>query len=81
MHHFLFSNAKVAYEIKGELIDRKLIGLYEFRGNLTDAFVSFMEHINDVRKEELYEHKKCYDDCKARGCGVSFSADGLWKIR
>ena len=81
MHHVPYSHAKVAYEIKSELSDRKLLGLYEFRGNLTEAFRTFMEYVNEVRKEELYEHKHCHDECKARGCGVSFSIDGLWKIR
>ena len=77
------SHAKVAYEICGEISDRHLIGSYRFKGNLSKAFNTFMSYINEIRKEELYEHKTrdCHAQCRARGCGVSFSVDGLWKIR
>ena len=79
----VFSKAKVAYEIKGEIIDIHLLGVYRFKGELKYAFQSFMEYINEIRKDELYEHKlrDCHEHCRARGCGVSFSVDGLWKIR
>ena len=79
----VFSKAKVAYEIKGEIVDRRLLGAYRFKGQLKYAFQSFMEYINEIRKDELYEHKlrNCHEHCRARGCGVSFSVDDLWKIR
>ena len=80
---YCFSKAKVAYEIRGEIHDRGVMGSYRFKGTLITAFKSFMEYVNDIRKNELYEHKTrdCHAHCKARGCGVSFSVDGLWKIR
>ena len=77
------SNAKVAYEIRGEICDRRLQGVYRFKGVLRESFKTFMKYINEIRKDELYLHKNkdCHENCRARGCGVSFSVDGLWKIR
>ena len=78
-----FSKAKAAYEVRGEVRDRCLLGSYRFKGKLIGSFKTFMEYVNEIRKNELYEHKTrdCHAHCKARGCGVSFSVDGLWKIR
>ena len=79
----MFSRAKVAYEIRGEICDRRLLGAYRFKGMLHEAFKTFMKYINEIRKDELYMHsaRDCHEHCRARGCGVSFSVDGLWKIR
>ena len=73
----------MAYEIRGEIKDCRLLGSYRFKGFLIESFNTFMSYINEIRKEELYKHqaRDCHANCRARGCGVSFSVDGLWKIR
>ena len=54
-----------------------------------------MDYVDSLRTEELYSHNTCtgnmiismfrknlsiIDECKKRGCGKVFSADGLWKL-
>ena len=55
-----------------------------------------MAYVDSLRTEEFYSHNTCtgymtmsvllkknlsiIDECKKRGCGKVFSADGLWKL-
>ena len=39
-----------------------------------------MKHINNERKNKLYQHPVCHNGCKKRGCDKISTLDGLWKI-
>ena len=55
--------------------------IIDIQGNLEDAFIQFMEQVDELRSRELYIHNYCNDKCIARGCGRVWVFDGLWKLR
>ena len=73
------SRAVWSFLVKQEMSERgmKLV----FKGNLEDAFIRFMEEVDELRSKELYFHGYCNEKCLARGCGKVWVFDGLWKLR
>ena len=47
-----------------------------------ESIEAYMRDIDELRKNELYEHtsEDCSDACKKRGCGQVASVDGNWKL-
>jgi hypothetical protein len=39
-----------------------------------------MEKVDTLRSDEVYHHEQCSADCKKRGCGRLYVADGCWKL-
>ena len=40
----------------------------------------FLENVENKRIKEIHQHDDCTPECKKRGCGTVWSADGLWKL-
>lgn len=85
------SSAIYSHEIIQECIERKTLSRELFGPkkdpNSKGGVMSFKETLNLVmdkvdlsRKDELYEHKVCADECKKRGCDTVIMCDGLWKL-
>ena len=83
------SQAIVNYEIisepkeNNELMTTRLGPMKQNNKTLTFKVTqnNFMKTVNENRKSKLYEHKKCYEGCKKRGCEKISVFDGDWKIQ
>lgn len=72
-------------KIKEELKRRQLTETYVFAENgktLAGSAKEFMVKIDELSKDELYEHKEenCFRACRKRGCKWVVTVDGLWKL-
>ena len=80
-------SALINQEIQNELKEREMIFNFgpKFENGEQKTFKSsadeFMEHVEDLRKYEIYKHENCSKACAARGCKWVIAVDGLWKLR
>lgn len=85
------SEALRVWCVMEELEDRNLLDKLE-NGELfgpkgeDEERISFKESLDDLmvrvdiwRRDELYPHQECTEDCRKRGCDKIHVADGLWK--
>ena len=47
-----------------------------------ESIEAYMKAVDELRKNELYEHTSddCSEACRKRGCGQVASVDGNWKL-
>ena len=48
--------------------------------SLEETIQEYMEYVDKRRSDEVYKHNRCCEDCRERGCGRLYVADGCWKI-
>ena len=66
-------------------INRVFFGPYYRNGTTTvvtyqETVERFLADVENKRVKEIYQHEACTTECKKRGCGSVWSADGLWKL-
>ena len=85
------SSALLNFWIHKELQERKEVNKHFFgpyySEDEVDGYIAYqktveqyLSYVEKCRISEIYEHKICTDQCKRRGCGAVWSADGLWKL-
>ena len=85
------SSAMLNYWIRGELVERNEVNKFFFgpyysglgKNSYTtyqSTVEQYLYHVESSRISEIYEHKSCTPQCRKRGCGTLWSADGLWKL-
>ena len=96
MHELGRKNLSSAYynhEVYCEMVERGIVGEVIFgpkvdpddtkrKISYNESIEGFMRDIDELRKNELYEHTSadCSEACKKRGCGQVASVDGNWKL-
>ena len=50
------------------------------RVSFKESRIDYMEKVDTLRSDEVYHHEQCSADCKKRGCGRLYVADGCWKL-
>ncbi|KAL9950743.1 hypothetical protein ACROYT_G043297 [Oculina patagonica] len=75
------ANAFWTGELEEELRERGALDMFGMFHSDSDREV-IMEHIDHLRAKNNYSHQPqdCTEDCKARGCGKLWVADGQWKL-
>ena len=49
--------------------------------NFRDTLIhTYLQQVDQSRSNEVYPHDDCCKDCKGRGCGKLYVADGNWKL-
>ena len=85
------SSAMLNHWIRSELVERNEVNKFFFgpyysglgKNNYAtyqSTVDQYLYHVESSRISEIYEHKSCTAQCRKRGCGTLWSADGLWKL-
>ena len=48
--------------------------------SLKETIHLYLQQVDRERCDEVYQHDQCCKDCKGRGCGRLYVADGNWKL-
>lgn len=74
-------NVSSAYfngELWNELLEKNLTSTFKISNTSTRE--SVMRELDSMRKQELYPHPDCTDECKKKGCENLRVIDSCWKV-